>query len=138
MRQPKFNFVPERQLEENRHKSSFFTASIGPKEMIFFNKEYCNVYELDNKFVRFYANISKRTIAWKIIEGKTDLKDELSDSRKLKANKVGMIMSSITKILSSVGWQKGDKYLKLPIQVYNSLDGEYYYVKLPDKFLETK
>jgi hypothetical protein len=135
MRQPKFNFIPERQLSENHSESGFFTASVGPLGAISFNAEYKVVYEIDQKYITFYADTQKRTLGWKIIEGKTEL-IELNQARQI-IDKPSLSIS-IVPLLRTLGWQKEEKHLKLPISVYKNKDveGEIHYVQLPDKFLK--
>ena len=137
MRQPKFNFIPERQLSEGHKDSGFFTASISPTGIISFNSEYRNVYELNGKYIALYADKEKRTLGWKIIEGKTEL-IEMNEAHQLKVNATTSIQLSIIPILRSLGWTKGEKYLKVPIDIYKNKDveGEIHYVKLPDVFLK--
>ena len=135
MRQPKFNFILERQLSEDHQEGGFFTASIGPLGAISFNQEYRTVYEINGKYITFYADIMKRTLGWKFIEGKTEL-IELNQARQIIDRPTLII--SIVPILKSLGWQKGEKYLKVPIQIYKNKDveGEIHYIQLPDVFLK--
>ena len=137
MRQPKFNFIPERQLSEGHQEGGFFTASISSIGAISFNAEYKSVYELDNKYITFYVDTQKRTLGWKIIEGKTEL-IELNHARQLNATNKPVITVSVIPLLRTLGWSKGEKYLKVPIQIYKNKDveGEIHYIQLPDVFLK--
>ncbi len=137
MRPPKFNFIPERQLKEHAQSKSFFYATIISNGQICYGKEYTSVYELDKKFVEFYIDTSKRTLGWRILEGVTEL-EQLNGARKLEVNNKGMIKCSITGLLRSLAWEKGQSFLKLPIKVYKSptVGGEIHYVELPDIFAD--
>ncbi len=132
MRPPKFDFIPERQLiKESKPVDPMFKASIYPNGALSFNKDYIEIYELGNKFIRIYADTAKRSIGWKILEGKTDL-EEVDDSRKMVLTPQNSIKLSITGILSILGWTKGESYKKLPIEIYKSDGIEIHYIKLPD------
>jgi hypothetical protein len=138
MRQPKFNFVPERQLKESVSSRGFFHASITKQGALCFGREYQKVYELDNKYARIFLDREKRTLGWKIIEGDTNL-DELSDCRKLTPNGTGnMIKVGVSKLLRNLSYEKGDSYKTLPIEIYKMKEGEIHYIIIPETVLDIK
>lgn len=132
MRPLKFNFIPERQLEEqSKTKDFFFSASITSSGQLHYNSEYRKVYELNEKYVEYYVDVSKRTLGWRILEDKVEL-EELNGARKLIETEKGQIIVSITKLLRLFAWSKGQSYLKLPIQIYKQDKMEIHYIKLPE------
>jgi hypothetical protein len=131
---PKFSFVPEHQIEKsNAKKDYFFYCSIVSNGQLMFCREYIEVYELHEKFIELYIDKDKRTIGWRFIEGNSSF-EEISKSRQLKKTPKGIIRVSVSKLLKHLGWQKGESYLRLPIEIYKSqtMVGEIFYVKLPD------
>lgn len=132
MSAPKFNFIPERQLNKIQSETVFH-VSIYPTGggSIVFPKLYVDINEMDGKFVRLFCDVDKKVIGWKIIEGKTSL-GELDDCRQIKKSSLGVARLGITKLLDNMGIKIIEK-VKLPVKLHKSsvLDGEMSYVELP-------
>lgn len=115
---PKFSFVPERQL--NNETSGSYNVSIRKNGILYFPSPVVRIYDLDGKYFRFFADISKKTIGWSIIEGKASL-DDLVDTRKMVTHeKSGAGLFGIGKILKNLGIPKGTTFDKLEVKCYKS------------------
>ena len=90
-----------------------------------------DIYELEGKYLRLFADVEKKTIGWSIVEGKTDL-DVINDARLLKANKGGVGVLGITKLLSRLGIEKRTAFKNLQVKLYKSPLNSYdiWYIKL--------
>lgn len=138
MKNPKFNFVPERQLTEAQAKQEAFKCTISESGVLFLRGDYVKAYEMNGKTARLFVDTEKKVIGWSLIEGNTTLED-LNDGRPLKQNSTGMISISIRKIIQKLG-RAGEQFKDLEIKVYKSPlhSGEIHYVELPDKIVEIK
>lgn len=132
MKIPKFNFVPVRQLNSEAQAVTQFNVSIGKSGSMLFKEEDVDIYDIENKFISFFADTEKRAIGWKFIEGSTSL-DELSDCKQYKKNTNGNITVGITKLLKLFTDEK-KSYYKIPVQKYTSTlhEGDIYYIIIPE------
>ncbi len=127
---PKFDFVPEHQLGKTLEDSTY-RVTITKAGCLFFSANDVHIYDLDGKYIRLYADVTKQTIGWSILEDKTSL-DDLNDSRLLKRNKGGVCLLGITKILNILKVDKGKVFQKLEVKKYISPLQSYpvYYITL--------
>ena len=143
---PKFNFIPEKQLNEEfrSYTPAMVTlavtkTTIGINYQLRFMSETVRIYELDGKYITMYADEQKRAIGWRFIDGKTDL-PELSGAKQLKVNTglqasigVGKLLKSAklipTKTLSGL---EVKKHLD-PLNKY-----EIFYIEIPREKVEDK
>lgn len=134
MKTPKFNFVPERQLGEVEANSPF-RVSIYKAGTLVFPTDAVDIYELDTKFIRLFADKEKRSIGWSILEGGTNL-EELNDARKLVKTANGNIIVSIRKLLNKIGIEDfEDGWKNLNVSIYKSSlhTNDIYHVEIPLK-----
>lgn len=127
---PKFNFVPERQIGKESSYGSY-RVSIFKNGTIYFKEDVINVYELDGKYMKLFADVDKKIIGWSIIENKTDL-SELNEARLMKKNVNGVITITIGKLLKKLGIDKKESFPNLEVKRYKSplLAHDIFYVEL--------
>lgn len=132
----KFSFIPERQINKPQEAKQY-TVSIYSNGLMAFNAETLNIYELENKSIKIFADIEKKSIGWSVIEGKTSL-DDLNDAHQLTKNVNGCATVSVMKILRKMGIDSGVKFSKLPVKVYKPKLEPYniYYVELEKEVKE--
>lgn len=133
----KFNFVPERQLFKPVYNHSAAFVKIYPAGTLVFNPEIIRLYEMKDKFIKLFADKSKRAIGWQLVEGNTVMEDL---THQIKLNKSGIAVVGIRKVLESVGAPKtGISYPRMEVKTYKGpLDsGVIYYAILPDVEHET-
>lgn len=117
MKTKKYNFIPEHQLG-GADEGSGFSVSITSSMCIFFAKFTVDMYGLDKKFVRIYADIANRTIAWREVKGSN--LESFKDIRQLgKNSKTGAMTISVAKILKKMGLTRDMLPLKnIPVTEY--------------------
>lgn len=135
MKKAKFNFIPERLLNKSDDQNhSLFTVAIYNSGQIVFSEEIINVYEWENKFIRFFADMETKAVGWSILEGTVN-SDNSSDLRQvIKEPKTGACKLSIKKVLKALNYEVTER-IKMPIGLYKSAMNaqDIYYVTLPDK-----
>lgn len=100
----KYNFIPEHQISK-ASSANEFTVSIIKAMSIYISKFDVDMFELDKKVIRIYADIPNKTIAWKEI--KNGNLDVLKDVRQFNKNPVnGNILLGVNKILKQMGFTK--------------------------------
>ncbi len=127
----KFDFVPERQIGKEQAESGY-RVTIFKSGVLAFGGHVLDVYELDGKYLRLFADVEKKAIGWSVIEGKTSF-DEIDDARILKRNSSGVAILGITKLLKKLGVEKGQLMPNLEVKKYKSALNSYdiYYIELP-------
>lgn len=127
---PKFSFVPERQLSLDVPDPTY-KVTISKRGVLVFGKEVLDIYELENKYIRLYADIQKKTIGWSIIEGETNL-ELLNDARLVKKYTNGCSMIGIGKILRLLSVEKGKIFRDLDVKKYKSplIGHDIWYIEL--------
>lgn len=142
--QPKFNFVPEKQLLRSTdptyrvtiYSKNKIDKKTGEKSLVnnlVFTKEVVNVYELGGKFIRFYADKEKRTIGWSILgEHEAGPLEEIEGTKKVKVNSAGIALFGIGRLLKSVNITLTDNRKGLIVSTYRSSLHSHpiYYIKL--------
>lgn len=134
MKQPKFNFVPERLLTTPVQEAPF-RVSIYKQGTLIFPADVTHVYELDGKYIRIYADREKRSIGWAIVK-EADALADLKDLRRLKKTPGGVIVVGIRKVLSNMGIEDlGEGWKNLEVSTYVSTfhKDKLYYITLPQK-----
>jgi len=139
MRDSKFNFQEERRLVDTSKMKSLMrhTVSVNGKySTIRFSIDYIKDNNLDNTFIKFYADPAKKAIAWKILHEVNPA--DLSGYRKLKmyvstSGKYSQItyQLGIGKLLEALG--VSDKvYPHVVINKYKPqyLEDELHYIEL--------
>lgn len=132
MRTPKFNFIPERQLNKDVESGGAFSVTVTKHNTLLFSKTDVGIYELEGKYVRLFADTEKKTLGWAIVEGKTGL-EELNDARLMKVNPTsGIILLGIGRLLKAMGILEVTENMKLPVKTYVSplQKDKIYYVEL--------
>lgn len=137
MKAPKFDFVPERSLKSPIGDTKF-RVSIYKTGTLVFSNEVVKIYDLDGKYIRLYADRSKRSIGWSYFDNSVH-PEEMADARLLKALPAGHVVVSIKKLLKSMGIEDlGDGHKQLEVGVYKAAmqPNDIYYVTLPEKEVE--
>jgi len=136
---PKFNFVPEAQIKNMPHAETVFKVTVNKVGQLTFSREYTSVYDLDNKFIRIYADAEKKTLGWQIIDQSQTL-EELDGLRLLKKNSTGNIQVSIGRLLAAIDIKIDKTLSKLRVKTYTSLmhAGDIHYVELVKEVAEIK
>lgn len=129
----KYNFIPERQLglppPEEKYKVSLYQNST-----IIFSSSVVSIYDLNNKFIRLFADTEKKLIGWSIIEGDTDL-DTLKDARQLKVSVNGNIVVSVGRLLKAMNYELAESLKGLEVKKFKSTltNNTIWYIELPPK-----
>ena len=128
-REKTFTFIPESQLKRTGHSFQHY-ISISKSAVMTFSKSTIEEYDLNGKYVKLYADVSKKTIAWTIFERGSQ--SDLSGLRELKAYSSGVLQLSIGKLLKSIDFKLKTSLKKLPVFEYNDLleKKTYHYVEL--------
>lgn len=117
MIQKKYTFIPESQLKASAEQT-VFSVTITKSLSLYIAKFDVDMYNLNKKVVRIYADIANKTIAWKEIK-EGSLKD-LKDVRTLNTNPVsGAVLISVGKLLNQMGIDKSLMPIRnIPVTVY--------------------
>lgn len=130
----RFNFLGEELL--GRSGNAFqYRVSITKVNTIIFPKDVTDTFELDGKFIKFFVDVTKKTIGWTIIEGKTDLQ-ELNSVRKINVSKLnGTATFSIKKLLNAIKVNLGSCRRKIPVFQYKDIliGNDINYIELSDE-----
>lgn len=134
-REASFNPIDEHLLENSsRSRKEYVTVS--PKYgTLSFSIPYLMRKEMNGKFIKVKADVAKKAIFWKVIEGATNL-DTLKSSRRIKiyeSNGARTCTISIKKILKHMGISENEpSYTQLVIKKYDStfLEDALDYVRL--------
>ena len=128
-REKTFNFIPETQLKSSSHAFQHH-VSITRLAVMVFSKGAVEEYGLIGKYIKFYADPTKKTIAWTIFDRGTQ--GDLVGLRELKAYKNGIVQTSIGRLLKSIDVKPKGSMNKLPVFEYNDLleKKTYCYVEL--------
>lgn len=137
MRQPAFTFEPfkkvaaERKLERKRG----FTVNL-KHGIITFPKSYIVDNGLDGKYLKWFIDVEKKALGWKILATESDLK-ELEDYIRIKSiPSNGIYQMSIKRVLNTFHFADTNVTFKdLEVQKYLSKsnfynDGVLHYVQL--------
>ena len=128
----KFSFIPENQLNDLNGDTSE-TVSISSKGLLNFSKSYIQNYDLENAYIKVYADPQKKAIAWIIFD-----QLEAANNSNLKLRKMtpygpqSEIKISISKIMKSIGIKFDKSRRKLPVKKYHDLleKKTFFYVEL--------
>ncbi len=139
---PKFNFVPEKQLLQSidpTYKVTIYAKKMIDKDTgevsftnnLIFTKPVVDVFELKDKFIRFYADKEKKTVGWSILE-KAEGLIELEGVRQIKVNAKGIVLFGIGKLLKSVNLTLKENRKNLIVKTYKSSlqSHDIYYITL--------
>lgn len=132
-REAKFNFIPEGQLRM-KSADTEYRVNINTNSMLYFPREVVEVWDLDKKFFKFFADTEKRTIGWSTFDQGTLV--DLEKSRKLTISKTGVGVISIQKCLTAIGLLEIKEPIRgLLVKTYNSsyLHGEVQYITIDKK-----
>ena len=126
---PKFNFIPETQIGR-KNLNHELAISITKAGNLFFTPLIIASYDIENKFIKFFADKEKKIIAWKVLNEKEP--KELKGYRQVKKNYASYSIMSIKKLLKYLDIDPKTTNLKQkPIKKYISvLEGEFYYINL--------
>ena len=132
-KEAKLNFVPEKQINQDRSESGFY-VTLNKNFTLYFSPEFVRVFDLDKTYLKVYADTEKKAIGWIYFEeGKLD---DMKDMRKLTINKeVGSGIMGCKKLLNQLGIDDKNiltKTGKKKVQIYKSsyFTGEMNYIQL--------
>lgn len=128
MRPAKYNFIPEHQLGNTDESSTGIEVTITKQSCIYFGTFLINLYELNGKYVRIFADIPNKSISWREVKGGN--LDSIKNIRKISVNTQGTAVLSIKKILEKMGIDVKKLPIKrIPVTTYQgALDEEPHYV----------
>lgn len=126
----KYDFVPISYARPRKHNGKAF-VSINNKGSIVFNKQCLAQYNLANKYIRFYIDISRNAIGWQVINIMQDFKDiKTKKYRLLKPSSLNIAKLSISHMLQELN-VSGKTFCKLKIHEYTDvLYNKIYYIIL--------
>lgn len=135
---PKFAFVPERQLGQDP-KESGYRVTLMKNGILRFPSDVVNIYDLDGKYIRMFADIQRKAVGWSIIEGKTSLED-IDDARLVKKNVNGGAVISIGRMLKKLGMSKETEFKNLEVNKFKGMlqANDIHYVILEKKAEDAK
>lgn len=134
-REPKFTFISEDTIGRKSSADSISYRvslkvyekldSTGKQEakhvQIIFPGEVIRIYDLEGKHMKFYVDVAKKAIAWRVIEGNTSL-DDLNKARVCKIQKNGIWAVSILKMVNAAGLEIKEGRKHIPVKTYDSKD----------------
>lgn len=135
-----FTFISETLLTR-KSSDPEFRVSINSSGMLYFPREVVSVYDLKDKYFKFYADIQKKAIGWTYFEN-----GQFDDMKKLKKlfihPKNGAGLVSVKKLLSAIGLkQLNGSFSDLPVKKYKEqglLNEEYHYVLINEKDIKDR
>lgn len=128
---PKFNFVPEKQLLRNGTSDSQYRVTIYSKPAkgkddkivyntnLIFTKFIVDVYDLKNKFIRFYGDRENKTLGWSVLE-KAEGITELEGVKQFNLNSADICTFGISKLLKAINVEIKDNRRDIPVLLYKS------------------
>lgn len=139
MRPPSFTFEPFRKVLAQKKEAKKRGFSINVKYgYILFPKQYVRDNELDGKFIKWFIDVSKRALGWKILD-KEDTLNALEDYVQVKpVPSTGTYQMSIRRVLNAFNFHdKNVCFSDLEVQKYLSKqeffnDGTIQYLLLDD------
>jgi len=129
-REAKFNFMPVHTVDLGNHSKA--AVNINKRGILTFNRVYVKENGLKGKYIKFYTDITKKTLGWQIISTFDELSDikKKKEYRKITTTKIGSAIISLVPILKKIN-PNGVNYTKLQVDTYiDTLFGKIYYVKL--------
>lgn len=128
-KEARFNFIPVSASYKKTIKKA--TVTINKKKQIFFSNSYITNYGADNKFIKFFVDVNKKTLGWSLSDSVDTFKDlKRKGSRRIKKNVSGVAVLQIKGVLNEMELPNKD-YRKLTINVYQDrLFGTIHYVRL--------
>lgn len=140
-RESKFRFESEQLLTNQalRAKHDKHTASVNTKYgQIRFSNSYIRDNSLDNVFIKFHADVSKRAIGWSILHekclpGMKGYRQLVKNIANVEGYETVSYSLCIKKLLGAIHVTDSKTYKHLPIKKYISgglLDEDIHYVEL--------
>ena len=129
-REEKFSFIPENQIHPINSGYSY-TITLMKNGSLYFPKEVLHIYDLEGRFIKFYADKEKKSIGWKLFDKETEL-EGLKKIRKIKKNSLGSYTPMIKKLLDYIGYEVKSTVSKIEVKTYKSsyFEGEIFYIQL--------
>ncbi len=140
---PKFNFIPERQINEVGSGNGCWRVSLlnsKASPTIYFPKDMVYALDMDGKHFQIFADVEKKAIGWREVKGKTEL-ETVKNSRKFTKNKAsGVVLIGIGKILKALNYDLKESISNILVNRYESplVIGEISYIILPNESKEEK
>ncbi len=132
-REATFNFIPSSQLGNHKDEGLICSFNITSQQLQFSTK--CpETNDLINKYIRFYVDEQKKTLAWRFLEEKSlgELKDYFQIKEVIYKNirKVSVRLSKV--LVEALKLNVNQKYLKMEVKRYKPqgylVDEEYHYI----------
>lgn len=118
MRPPQFNFVPAYQVTPKTIEQSKRTVTINTKQStLFFSITDPEAVVMIGKYVRFYIDVEKNVLAWKIFEkGEiADMKDIKQVEERSNKGRRTIIRAQIGTALRALKYPPNKSFKKLPL-----------------------
>lgn len=121
-KEKRFSFIPENQLNVIGDGHIAETVRISTTGLLCFSKSLVENYQLENSFIKMYADAQKKAIAWTIFTDHEVANGAALKLRQLKPYGPGKeIKISVAKILKSMGVTIKKSLLKLPVKQYEDI-----------------
>lgn len=144
-REAKFNFIPAHQVSKLFADDREFKVTLRTKGamMISFPSNHPETKNLVGKYLQFFVDTEKNTLAWKVFEHGTFT--DLMECMPVRSNKTTgesfTINVSCSIALRNLTFEKDVIYKKLPVEKYGQQgmlnDGKkFYYITVPKKAQE--
>lgn len=116
MREPKFVFTKVKSRPPGRKKQDLTISIYYPSGQIKFSEEAVQKYQMEGKFIEFYCDVAKKTLAWILFDSinLTNITGKLP--KVIKRTKAGYIIVTAKAILSQLNITQA--YKNLPIKKY--------------------
>lgn len=133
---PKFNFISEKQIGDKPDGNSCWRVSLHASKStpsLYFPSDMVHALEMDGKYFQLFADLEKKAIGWRVIEGQTEL-ESISNARLANRNKQsGAILFGIGRLIKALNYEVTKSIPGLEVKTYMSplLKGDISYVILP-------
>ncbi len=122
-REASFNFIPQNLLGNNKDSGQMVSFNL-QTQMITFSMKCHDTKNLIGKWVKFYVDSGKNTLAWKLIDEKdfADLKG-YNQIKQVNYNDTLQVKVYVPKVcVDSLKLKKGVRYIKIPVKQYKTQD----------------
>jgi hypothetical protein len=118
MRPPTFNFLPVSQLKPASPKRDDYVTFNAKTYRMVFSESYILHRNLDNCFIRFYYEPTKKLLGWKRITKEGDI-NNLHDVKHIKANEKApqKYAFNCKRLLQAIDLKDTKVYKRIPVEI---------------------
>lgn len=145
-REATFNFIPASQMA-NHSDAELIVSYNKTQRQLFFSSKSKEALDMIGKFVRFYVDVQKNTLAWHIFEKEkgfealTDLKEVKSIKIKTgpggKYSSIKIIVQIPIEAIRSLKIKPDGSYKKMVVKKYKPIslltENQFYYISFNEK-----